>query len=140
MSDPRCADAMLRAAERDLLTLWSMNREAPEESFGFHLQQAVEKAAEAWIAGLGEQYPLTHSIETLLRRLEALCVDTSPFGGLAEFTPYAVTFRYEGVGPEAEPIDREAMIALAETLLARVRAEVRSGPEAPRSPTDRPPE
>ena len=53
MSDPRCADAMLRAAERDLLTLWSMNREAPEESFGFHLQQAVEKALKAWIASTG---------------------------------------------------------------------------------------
>ena len=125
MSDDRCADAMLGAAERDLLTLRSMNHEAPEESFGFHLQQAVEKATKAWIAGLGEQFPLTLSIETLLRRLEALCVDTSPFGGLAEFTPYAVTFRYEGVGPEAEPIDREAMIALAETLLARVRGDVR---------------
>ena len=140
MSDPRCADAMLRAAERDLLTLRSMNREAPEESFGFHLQQAVEKALKAWIAALGDQYPLTHSIETLARRLEALSVVTEPFAPLAEFTPYAVTFRYEGVGPEAEPIDREAMIALVDTLLERVRAEVRSGPEAPRSATDRPPE
>ena len=63
-----------------------------------------------------------------------------PSHRLAEFTPYAVTFRYEGVGPEAEPIDREAMMALVDTLLERVRAEVRSGPEAPRSPTDRPPE
>ena len=32
MSDGKCADAMLRA---DLLTLRSMNQEAPEESFGF---------------------------------------------------------------------------------------------------------
>ena len=125
MSDGKCADAMLRAAERDLLTLRSMNHEAPEESFGFHLQQAVDKATKAWIAGLGEQYPLTHSIETLLRRLRGLSVDTAPFEGLAEFTPYAVTFRYERVGPEAEPIDRRATVALAETLLARVRAEVR---------------
>ena len=125
MSDDKCVDAMLRAAERDLLTLRSMKHEAPEESFGFHLQQAVEKATKAWIAGLGEQYPLTHSIETLLRRLEALSMDAAPFEGLAEFTPYAVTFRYEGVGPESEPIDRKAMIALAETLLDRVRGEVR---------------
>ena len=94
----------------------------------------------AWIAALGDQYPLTHNIETLARRLEALSVVTEPFAPLAEFTPYAVTFRYEGVGPEAEPIDREAMIALVDTLLERVRAEVRSGSEAPRSPTDRPPE
>ncbi len=124
MSDRKCADAMLRAAERDLLTLRSMNHEAPEESFGFHLQQAVEKALKGWIATLDEQYPLTHSIDTLLRRLEALSVATEPFEQLAEFTPYAVTFRYEGVGPEAPPIDRQAMIALVEPLLERVRADV----------------
>ena len=53
MSDARCADAMLRAAERDLLTLRSMNREAPEESFGFHLQQAVENGFESMDRGTG---------------------------------------------------------------------------------------
>ena len=76
MSDPRCADAMLGAAERDLLTLRSMNHEAPEESFGFHLQQAVEKATKAWIAGLGEQYPTdTQHRNPVARHLEALSVD-----------------------------------------------------------------
>jgi HEPN domain-containing protein len=70
---------MPRAAERDLLTLQSMRPGAPEEAFGFHLQQATEKALKAWIAALGEEYPLTHSIETLFRRLEALSVDTRPF-------------------------------------------------------------
>ncbi len=115
---------MLRAAERDLLTLRSMNSEAPEESFGFHLQQAVEKALKAWIAALGAQYPLTHSIKTLLRRLQAFSVDTTPFEGLDEFTPYAVTFRYEGVGPEAQPIAREATITLVETLVERVRRQL----------------
>lgn len=117
---------MLGAAERDILTLQSMKPEAPEEAFGFHLQQATEKALKAWIAALGEEYPLTHSIETLLRRLEALSVDTQPFERLAVFTPYAVTFRYEGVGPEAEPMDRTAMMALVDALLARVRVEIRS--------------
>lgn len=117
---------MLGAAERDILTLQSMTPEAPEEAFGFHLQQATEKALKAWIAARGEEYPLTHSIETLLRRLEALSVDTRPFEGLAAFTPYAVTFRYEGVGPEAEPMDRTAMMALVDALLARVREAIRS--------------
>ena len=124
MSDHKCAAGMLRAAERDLLTLRSMNSEAPEESFGFHLQQAVEKALKAWIAALGAQYPLTHSIKTLLRRLRAFSVDTTPFEGLDEFTPYAVTFRYEGVGPETQPISREATITLIETLVERVRRQL----------------
>ena len=54
-----------------------------------------------------------------------------PFERLGEFTPYAVTFRYEGVGPEAEPIDRQAMIALSDTLLERVREEFQGGATDP---------
>ena len=38
------------------------------------------------------------------RRLQALSVVTEPCERLAEFTPYAVTFRFKRVGPEAEPI------------------------------------
>ena len=124
MSDLKCAEAMLAAAERDFLTLRSMSDEAPEESFGFHLQQATEKALTGWIAARGEQYPLTHSVEALLRLLRTSSVNTEPFEGLDQFTPYAVTFRYEGVGPEAEPIDRQAMTTLVATLLERVRAEI----------------
>ena len=124
MSDPKCAAAMLRAAGRDLLTLRSMNPGAPEESFGFHVQQAAQKAIKAWIALFGEQYPLTHSIETLLGRLRTLSVDTTPFEGLDEFTPYAVTFRYEGVEPESQPIAREATITLVETLVESVRRQL----------------
>ena len=131
MSDAKCAAALHRAAERDLLTLRSMSREAPEESVGFHLQQAVEKALKAWIAALGGQYPLTHSIETLLRRLRSLGVDTARFEEFIEFTPYAVTFRYEGVPPDAEGMDREALITLADALLLRVRGEIQLEQDAP---------
>ena len=52
-------------------------------------------------------------------------MNTEPFEALDQFTPYAVTFRYEGVGPEAARIDRGAMMALVETLLQQVRAEIR---------------
>ena len=70
MSDVKCARVMYRAAERDVLTLRSMTADAPVESFGFHVQQGAEKALKAWLALLGEKYPLTHSIETLLDILD----------------------------------------------------------------------
>ena len=54
MSDVKCARVMYRAAERDVLTLRSMTADAPVESFGFHVQQAAEKALKAWLALLGE--------------------------------------------------------------------------------------
>ena len=62
MSDPKCADVMLRAAERDVLTLRDMSAGVPDESFGFHVQQATEKALKALLAHLGRKYPLTHNL------------------------------------------------------------------------------
>ena len=120
MSDVKCARVMYRAAERDILTLRSMTAGAPVESFGFHVQQAAEKALKAWLALLDEQYPLTHSIETLLDLLDDRGAATEPFRSLIDYTPYAVEFRYVGADPGAEPIDREGAIALVEALLERV--------------------
>ena len=120
MSDVKCARVMYRAAERDVLTLRSMTADAPVESFGFHVQQAAEKALKAWLALLGEKYPLTHSIETLLDLLDDRGAAVEPFRSLIDYTPYAVEFRYVGVDPDAEPIDREGAIALVEALLERV--------------------
>ena len=124
MSDPKCARMLFRAAERDLLTLQSMTADAPDESFGFHVQQAAEKAFKAWLALLGEKYPLTHNLEALLDLLAARSVETEPFQTLIDYTPYAVEFRYEGLDSDAEPIDRESALALVAALLEQVRREL----------------
>ena len=125
MSDAKCARMMFRAAERDLLTLRSMTADAPEESVGFHVQQAAEKALKAWLALLGETYPLTHSLETLLDLLADRGASMEPFRGLVDFTPYAVEFRYTGVDSGTESIDRESALALVEALLERVGRELK---------------
>ena len=124
MSDPKCARILFRAAERDLLTLRSMTADAPDESFGFHVQQAAEKAFKTWLALLGEKYPLTHNLEALLDLLAARSVHTEPFQTLFDYTPYAVEFRYEGLDSDAEPIDRESALALVAALLEQVRLEL----------------
>ena len=121
MSDSKCARMLLQAAERDLLTLRSMTSDAPEESFGFHVQQAAEKALKAWLALLGEQYPLTHNIKDLLDFFVEQGVDMAPFETLVGYTPYAVEFRYHGVDSDVEPIDRDGAVALVEALLEDVR-------------------
>ena len=92
----------------------------PDEIFGFHVQQAAEKLLKAWIAMLGDSYPLTHSIGTLLKLLTERGVETAPYLDLAAFTPYAVEFRYAGVGPGAEPIDRAFALEMVEGLLEQV--------------------
>ena len=37
-----------------------------DEIFGFHAQQAVEKALKAWLTEVGVTYPLTHDLSLLL--------------------------------------------------------------------------
>lgn len=123
MSDLKCAKTMLQAAERDFLTLRGMTASVPEESFGFHVQQAAEKSFKAWLALRGETYPLTHNLELLLDRLAAQGVAMEPFEKLIGYTPYAVEFRYEGVDASTEVIDREEVLALVEALIKRVRGE-----------------
>ena len=124
MSDVKCARMLLDAATRDVdaLRVMHRSREISDEIFGFHVQQATEKLLKAWIALLGEAYPLTHSIEDLLDFLAGRG---------------AVVFRYAGIGPDTEPIDREGTFALVVALLDRVDralAEVESPrPRGPQS-------
>ena len=122
MSDVKCARMLLDAAKRDVDALRVMFRseEVSDEVFGFHVQQAAEKLLKAWIALLGEEYPLTHSIEGLLDLLAARGAAVKPFRGLVDYTPYAVEFRYVAVGPDAEPIDRQGALALVQALHERV--------------------
>ena len=122
MSDPKCARMLLSAAERDIEALRIMRRsdDIPAEIFGFHVQQGAEKLLKAWMALLGESYPLTHSIGSLLALLADRGAATEPFNDLAAYTPYAVEFRYAGVGANAEPIDRTRALTLVEALLVAV--------------------
>lgn len=120
MSDPKCARVLLDAAARDILTIESMTDAAPDESYGFHVQQAAEKAFKAWLALLGQVYPLRHDLDLLLDLLDAQGASTGFFRGLTDFTPYAVQFRYEGLGHDHDPIDRGPTLALVRALVRHV--------------------
>ncbi len=132
MSDPKCARMMIEAAGRDLRSLRLLADKGDEETFGFHLQQAAEKAIKAWIATLGGTYRLTHSIAELLQQLTECGADSADierFRDLEGATPLAVEFRYEGVAPWLQPLDRDAAIRLASDLLANVEAELGDRPD-----------
>ena len=122
MNDVKSARMLVEAAERDIEALRVMRRldGIPDEIYGFHVQQAAEKLLKAGIALLGGMYLLTHNIEALLELFAERDGDTEPFQDLCAFTPYAVEFRYVGVGPDAGPIDRARALALVEALLREV--------------------
>lgn len=126
MSDPKCARVLLEAAERDLSALRGMTDENvfADEIAGFLAQQATEKLVKAWIALLGETYPLTHDIAQLLEVLAARQRPRIDLSALVELTPYAVRFRYAGRVPDAPALDRMRTVARIEELLEQVRSRL----------------
>ncbi|MCY3778636.1 MAG: HEPN domain-containing protein [Candidatus Aminicenantes bacterium] len=98
MSDLKCARMLLDAAEGDVLTLRNMTSEVPDESYGFHVQQAAEKSFKAWLALLGETYPLTHNLEALVNLVAARAVAMK---GFRKLTVYPVCCRVPVCGPDS---------------------------------------
>ena len=73
---------------------------------------------------------LNHVLARALREGKVLAdrgIDTTPFLDLSAYTPYAVEFRYAGVGPDAKPIDRAGALETVEALLERVGSQLPEG-------------
>jgi len=89
--------------------------------FGFHAQQAVEKALKAWLHVRDIPYPATHDLVRLLQLLRDAGVEISSFECFAELTIFAVQARYEeGIVTPADPLDRPATVAAVGRLLQHV--------------------
>jgi HEPN domain-containing protein len=129
MRDLKEAQQLLRAAERDLRGLMGMLQlEAmfDDELFGQHVQQAVEKLAKAWITALGQDFPYTHDLDRLLQQLEDLGCDVSDYWNLVAFTDFALSFRYEGLLADSQPIDRKATTSQVQSFYNHVESVVQS--------------
>ena len=123
MIDLKEARALAAAAERDVAALRGMGDAAvfADEIFGFHVQQAAEKLLKAWLALLGETYPLSHDLAALLDMLAARDVDTARFDGLVDYTRFAVRLRYAGADPGGGPLGRGEALGQVDALLEAVR-------------------
>ena len=119
MSDPKQARSLIEAAARDITTvrLMTSNPDFPDENFGFNVQQAAEKLFKAWIALLGEVYPLSHDLDLLLNGLIGRDPAAARFRGLAAYTPFAVEFRYTGDEVAPPAIDRAEALRHLEHLI-----------------------
>ena len=120
---------MLIVAERDLRALHGMTDRGvfSEQIFGFHAQQAIEKALKAWISSVGLEYPLIHNIARLLAILDEAGCEVQAYWILTEYTAYATALRYDVVDPTDEPLDREKAIREVQAIYDHVAALV--GPE-----------
>jgi len=92
------------------------------EIFGFHVQQAVEKAPKAWLCCVGSAFPRTHDLDELGALLEQTSQKIPGFlPALLEFTDFGVAFRYEAFPNLEGDIDRRDTIDGVSRLLQRVR-------------------
>ena len=128
MADLEQAGSLLRMAHKDFNALVGMqgNDFFADEIFGFHVQQAVEKALKAWLCLAGEErYPMTHELAHLFALLENHGAEVEPFWTLVQYTMFAVQARYEeGVADMDEPIDRVTEIQNVSALLNCVEQQM----------------
>ncbi len=126
MSDIKQAQLLMRMANKDFDALIGMAQDSKffaDEIFGFHVQQAIEKALKAWICMLDISYPLSHQIARLLSILENCGENVEVFWPLEQYTAFAVQARYEaGVG--VLTTQRATVIEEVQLLLDRVTALV----------------
>jgi HEPN domain-containing protein len=123
MPDLEHARLMLRLARDDLAALEVMetsSRISPS-IYGFHAQQAVEKALKAWLSLLDVMYPRIHVLYELFNQLEDRgATAVSKFRQLQDLTPFAVQFRYEEFTLSEANIDRPEVFRHVSDLIAYV--------------------
>lgn len=123
MAKLKHATALLQLARRDhdALVATVGLAQVADTIYGFHAQQAVGKALNAWLALRGLRYPLTHDLPRVFSLLRQSGADVAAFLELDRFTAYAVQARYEAGDPdEEEPLERPGIVAEIETLLTHV--------------------
>lgn len=117
------AQLLLQKAREDFSAAQTLvaTEDQADHVIGFHLQQAVEKALKAVLAGRAVEIPRTHDLGYLVELLEGLEIEIPEAVSLSDWlTPWGVLFRYDSY-PEA--LDRDkgleaatAAIGLAEEL------------------------
>jgi HEPN domain-containing protein len=125
MPDIKHARLLLSIARRDLQASSHMLNPSdfPEEAFGFHAQQAVEKALKAWVCLKGVTYPWEHDLEQLFQLLEdAGEKGATEFRDLVGLTDFAARLRYDY--SDDEPLDREETLRRVAAIVALVAGEI----------------
>jgi len=98
--------------------------EIADEIVGFHVQQACEKCMKAVLCMLEVAYRRTHDLQELCDLLnDAGVVLTDPLRELVEWSPFAVTYRYEDWAA-VDPVDRARADYLVRAAIEWAGAEV----------------
>jgi hypothetical protein len=127
------AQASAALVQRDFKALQGMldAETFADEIFGFHAQQAVEKALKAWLSLVGVEYPRTHDLEELLELLEEHAeAILDAFYDLVDLTDFAVPFRYRNFEDAEGQLNRGTMILQVNDLVVHMERLVREAETA----------
>jgi HEPN domain-containing protein len=117
---------MMELARRDLRAAHAMAADTvafTDEIFGFHAQQAVEKACKAWMCGQGVVYPKTHDLDLLFHLLSESGVRVPmEYEALLDLVDFSVQYRYEAF--DELPIDRCNTLLLTTRFIEHVAARL----------------
>lgn len=134
MSGPDDALRLLAMARRDLRAAAGMVHDADtlcDEVFGFHAQQAVEKALKSWLCLLEVIYPKTHDLYELFALLREAGVGLpEQTEELRDLVDFAVQYRYQAFD-EPLPLDRSRTLVQVRDLVTTVAAKLPAGDHAP---------
>lgn len=124
-SDLEDAARLMRRARADLAALRGMGDAMvfDDNIFGFHAQQAVEKALKAWLALLGLDYPFRHDLGELLSALKTAGEATDDLWPLVDLTAFAVQLRYDDM-EIANMLNRDKLIDSVAALLGQVGRKI----------------
>lgn len=114
------SQVLLRKAKADEATLDAVISLPPQmdEIFGFHAQQAAEKALKALLAHCGVGFPRTHNLKDLMDMAgDAGYPLPADLSDLDKLTPYGTLARYEE-GDPTRPLDRKVTRDLIRKVLA----------------------
>jgi HEPN domain-containing protein len=118
------AERLLRVARRDLkMARRLLVPEVEEASWGWAVQQCLEKTLKAWLHIVGTKPPQTHDLARLLLLLQDSGVDITDLLPLRAFTTFAVQCRYEDE-PEHLGLDRTAWCNRAEDLIDHAQSRI----------------
>ena len=115
------AERMLRVARRDLkMARRLLDPEVEEASWGWAMQQSLEKTLKAWLNAVGKKAPQSHDLARLLLLLQEAGIDIQELLPLRAFTTFAVQCRYDD-DPEPLRLDRRDWCNRAEALIEQVQ-------------------
>ncbi len=112
--------------DRELITLEGLiEGNLPQESIGFHAQQALENILKAWISAVGLEYINTHDLEELLGIIRSVPDElTTPAGAeLRWLTEYAVKYRYAGAVIEMD--DPQMLFRMIDDAVATIYERIK---------------